>query len=127
MLFIPGKNSDIYKKLMRNLIIILFVSFASLNSFGQDLNKYFAQGKLNSSDQTLIKTLEEEIKNKAGIWMVRIDPTNGNVLVFTTELPNWTEEEFIGLFGSYSNLLSCPFVGVVRQDNFRTFPFEDCE
>ena len=85
---------------MRNLIIILFVSFASLNSFGQDLNKYFAQGKLNSSDQTLIKTLEEEIKNKAGIWMVRIDPTNGNVLVFTTELPNWTEEEFIGLFGS---------------------------
>ena len=112
---------------MRNLIIILFVSFASLNSFGQDLNKYFAQGKLNSSDQTLIKTVEEEIKNKAGIWMVRIDPTNGNVLVFTTELPNWTEEEFISLFGSYSNLLSCPFVGVFRQDNFRTFPFEDCE
>ena len=97
---------------MRNLIIILFVSFASLNSFGQDLNKYFAQGKLNSSDQTLIKTVQEEIKNKAGIWMVRIDPTNGNVLEFTTELPNWTEEEFISLFGSYSNLLSCPFVGV---------------
>ena len=31
--------------------------------------------------------------------MVRIDPSNGNVLVYTTELPYWTEEEFLDLFG----------------------------
>jgi hypothetical protein len=112
---------------MRNLIVLFLLSFLSLNSFGQDLNKYFAQGHFNTNDQALIKSVEQSIKEQPGIWMVRIDPTNGNVLVFTTELPFWTKEEFVTLFGMHSALLNCPFVGIVRQDDFKTFPFDDCE
>ena len=112
---------------MRNLIVLFLLSFLSLNSFGQELNKYFAQGHFNTTDPALIKSVEQSIKEQPGIWMVRIDPTNGNVLVFTTELPFWTKEEFVMLFGMHSELLNCPFIGIVRQDDFKAFPFHDCE
>ena len=112
---------------MRNLIVLFLLSFLSLNSFGQELNKYFAQGHFNTTDQALIKSVEQSIKEQPGIWMVRIDPTNGNVLVFTTELPFWTKEEFVMLFGMHSELLNGPFIGIVRQDDFKAFPFDDCE
>jgi hypothetical protein len=112
---------------MRSFISVLFFGFIALNSFAQDLNKYFAQGKFNSEDKVLMKSIEQSILNKPDIWMVRIDPTNGNVLIFSNPLPFWTEEELSSLFGENADLFTCPFIGIVRQDEFRTFPFDNCE
>ena len=112
---------------MRKRIFPILFSFLSFCSIGQELNRYFAQGKFNSKDTELIDSVEQAIKNKAGIYMVRIDSSNGNVLIFTSDLPFFTEDEFKSFFGRYSELLMCPFIGIVRQDAFRTFPFEDCE
>jgi len=112
---------------MRKLIFPIIFSLLSFCSIGQELNRYFAQGKFNSKDTELIDSVEQAIKNKAGIYMVRIDPSNGNVLIFTSDLPFLTEDEFKSFFGTYSHLVTCPFIGIVRQDAFRTFPFEDCE
>lgn len=112
---------------MRNSIILSFFILFSAFSFGQDLNKYFAQAHFKTDDTFLIKEVEQSIRAQAGIWMVRIDPTNGNVLIFTGELPFWTEEELLALFGDYANLIACPYIGVVRADEIKTFPFEGCE
>tara|TARA_B100001059_G_scaffold17013_1_gene14000 strand:+ start:744 stop:1082 length:339 start_codon:yes stop_codon:yes gene_type:complete len=112
---------------MRKLIFPFLLSLLSFCSIGQELNRYFAQGKFNSKDTELIDSVEQAIKNKAGIYMVRIDASNGNILIFTSLLPFLTEDEFKSFFGMYSHLISCPFIGIVRQDAIRTFPFEDCE
>ena len=112
---------------MRKLIFPILFSLLSFCSIGQELNRYFAQGKFNSKDTQLIDSVERTLKNKAEIYMVRIDPSNGNVLIFTSDLPFLTEDQFKSFFGRYSELLTCPFIGIVRQDAFRTFPFKDCE
>ena len=100
-----------------------------LADFGhsQELNKYFGQAEFDTQDSELISKTENLIREQAGIWMVRIDPTNGNVLVYTTELPYWTEEEFMELFGKNADKVKCPFIGIVRKDKIRPFPFKDCE
>jgi 2-phospho-L-lactate guanylyltransferase (CobY/MobA/RfbA family) len=72
-------------------------------------------------------SVEQTLKNKAEIYMARIDRSNGNVLIFTSDLPFLFEDEFKSFFSRYSELLKCPLIGIVRQDAFRTFPFEDCE
>lgn len=112
---------------MRKLIFPILFSLLSFCSIGQELNRYFAQGQFNSKDTQLIDSVEQAIKNKAEVYMVRIDSSNGNVLIFTSDLPFLTEDEFKSFFGKYSELLTCPFIGIVRRDAFRTFPFEDCE
>ena len=128
MLFIPERTLNTSRiSGMRKLIFPFLFSLLSFCSFGQELNRYFAQGKFNSKDTELIDSVEQAIKSKAGIYMVRIDQSNGNVLIFTTDLPFLTEEEFKSFFGTYSHLITCPFIGIVRQDAFRAFPFEDCE
>ena len=110
---------------MSKLIPLFFL--LSFYSFGQGLNRYFAQGKFNTKNIELIDSVEQAIIKIAGIHMVRIDPGNGNILIFTTDLPFWSEEEYKSLFGVYSHLITCPYIGIVRRDAFRTFPFEDCE
>ena len=107
----------------------LFLIFMILTSYGysQELNKYFGQAHFDTDDTELISKTENKIRQEAGIWMVRIDPSNGNVLVYTTELPYWTEEEFLDLFGKNSDKIKCPFIGIVREDKIRPFPFKDCE
>ena len=111
---------------MCKLIFPILFSFLSFCSIGKELNRYLAQGKFNSKDTDLIDSVEHAIKNKAEIYMVRIDPSNGNVLIFTSDLPFFTEDKFKSFFGSSSELLMCHFIGIVRQDVFRIFPFEDC-
>ena len=108
--------------------ILLIISIL-LTGFGhsQELNKYFGQAEFESQDRELITKTENLIREQAGIWMVRIDPSNGNVLVYTTELPYWTEEEFMELFGKNADKVKCPFIGIVRKDKIRPFPFKDCE
>ena len=112
---------------MRKLIFLILFSLLSFCSIGQELNRYFAQGKFNSKDTELIDSVAQALKNKAGIYMVRIDPSNGNVFIFTSDLPFLTEDEFNSFFRTYSHLVTCPFIGIVKQDELRTFPFEDCE
>ena len=112
---------------MLKLIFPIIFFLLSFSSIGQELNRYFAQGKFNTKDTELIDSVEQAIKNQAEIYMIRIDRSNGNVLIFTTDLPFLTEEEFKSLFGTHAHLISCPFIGIVRQDAFRTFPFDDCE
>ena len=112
---------------MRKLIFTLLFSLLCFFSYEQELNRYFAQGKFNSKNAELIDSVEHAIKNQAGIYMVRIDSSNGNILIFTVDLPFFTEEEFKSFFGAYSNFITCPFIGIVKQDTFRTFPFENCE
>ena len=112
---------------MLKLILPLLFFLLSFSSIGQELNRYFAQGKFNTKDTELIDSVEQAIKNQAEIYMIRIDRNNGNVLIFTTDLPFLTEEEFKSLFGTHAHLITCPFIGIVRQDAFRTFPFDDCE
>lgn len=111
---------------MRKLIFPILFSFLSFCSIGQELNRYFAQGKFNSKHSELIDSVEQAIKNKGEIFMVRIDPSNGNVLIFTNNLPLFTEDEFKSFSGRSSELVMHPFIGIVRQDVFRTFLFEDC-
>ena len=108
---------------------VLFVISILLSGFthAQDLNKYFGQAHFDTEDSELITNTEKHIREQAGIWMVRIDPTSGNVLVYTTELPYWTEEEFIELFGKNADKIKCPFIGIVRKDKIKPFPFKDCE
>ena len=112
---------------MLKLIFPIIFFLLSFSSIGQELNRYFAQGKFNTKDTELIDSVEQAIKNKAEIYIIRIDRSNGNVLIFTTDLPFLTEEEFKSLFGTHAHLITCPFIGIVRQDAFRTFPFYDCE
>jgi len=112
---------------MLKLIFPILFFLLSFSSIGQELNRYFAQGKFNTKDTELIDSVEQSIKNQAEIYMIRIDRSNGNVLIFTTDLPFLTEEEFKSLFGTHAHLITCPFIGIVRQDAFRTFPFDDCE
>jgi len=112
---------------MKHSIIFILFLFSSSMCLSQDLNKYFGQAHFNTEDQELISKTESFIREQPGIWMVRIDPTSGNVLVYTTELPYWTEEEFLDLFGKHSELVKCTFIGIVRKDTIRSFPFKDCE
>ncbi|MEJ6686254.1 MAG: hypothetical protein QNK70_03115 [Crocinitomicaceae bacterium] len=110
----------------KSIILSLFILVTTF-SFGQEINKYFAQAHFRTDDVALIKDVEESIRAQAGIWMVRIDPTNGNVLIFTGELPYLTEEELLNLFGDYADLIACPYIGIVRVDEIKTFPFDSCE
>ena len=112
---------------MKFSILFIFALFISGYSTAQDLNKYFGQAHFVTEDSELISKTEKYIREQAGIWMVRIDPSTGNVLVYTTELPYWTEEEFLELFGKNSDKIKCPFIGVIREDKIRPFPFKDCE
>ncbi|MGB2467309.1 MAG: hypothetical protein ACPH90_04105, partial [Crocinitomicaceae bacterium] len=61
---------------------ILFLISMILTSYGysQELNKYFGQAHFDTDDAELIAKTENKIRQEAGIWMVRIDPSNGNVL-----------------------------------------------
>ncbi|MFM7472462.1 MAG: hypothetical protein ACKO00_00895 [Crocinitomicaceae bacterium] len=106
----------------------LFVLFVLVGTtcFGQ-AKQFFAQAHLKIEDKSIIKQLQNEISEQPGIWMVRIDDFNGNVLIYTAETPYFTLDEFKALFGSYADKLSCPFIGVVRQDLIRPFPFKDCQ
>lgn len=104
-------------------VLFLIVSYSS---FGQ-AKQYFAQAQLKIEDKILLKNIEEEIREQPGIWMIRIDDFNGNVLIYTTETPYFTMDEFTALFGVYADKLFCPYIGVVRQDLIRTFPFKDCQ
>ena len=112
---------------MLKVIYSIFFFFFSFFSFGQELNRFFAQGIFNTKNIELIDSVEQIIKNKAEIYMIRIDRKNGNILAFTRDLPFFTEKKFKSLFGKQAYLISCPFIGIVRQDTFRTFPFDDCE
>ena len=103
-----------------------FSGFSNAQEAGK-LKKYFGQAQFVTEDVELISTTENHIREQAGIWMVRIDPSNGNVLVYTTELPYWTKEEFLALFGKASDKVQCAQIGVVRQNPLRKFPFKDCE
>ena len=105
-------------------ILCYFLLFAG-TSFGQ-AKQFFAQAELKIQDKTLIKQIEEEIREQPGVWMIRIDNFNGNVLLYTTEAPYFTMEEFKALFGSHADKLHCPYIGVVRQDMIKPFPFKDC-
>ena len=89
--------------------------------------QYFAQAHFVTEDKELIKSVEQSIRQQPGIWMVRIDSFNGNVLIYTTELPFFTEDELRELFGEHASKLTCPFIGVVRQDLIKPFPFKDCQ
>ena len=89
--------------------------------------QFFAQAQFNSDDKELIKSLELSIRQQPGIWMVRIDAFNGNVLIYTTETPFFTEDELLELFGEYASKVTCPYIGVVRQDLIKPFPFKDCQ
>ena len=108
------------------LILLIFTDFANAQEAGK-LDKYFGQAQFVSEDTELMSATENLIREQAGIWMVRIDPSNGSVLVYTTELPYWTREEFLALFGKASDKVQCAQIGVVRQDPLRKFPFKDCE
>lgn len=107
--------------------IFLFLLMLTFSSNAQDLKQYFGQAVFHSEDKILIKTIEEEIRNTKNIWMVRIDPSNGNVLVFTNEISNWTVEDLSHLFGKYADKLGCLYVGVNRQDLIKPFPFKGCK
>ena len=108
------------------VIVLLFTGFSNAQEAGK-LEKYFGQAQFISEDIELMSSLENHIREQAGIWMVRIDPSNGSILVYTTELPYWTNDEFLALFGKNSNKVQCAKIGVVRQDPLRKFPFKDCE
>ena len=108
-------------------LLTAFLICLSCFANAQDLKQYFGQAVFHSDDKVLIKSVEEEIRNTENIWMVRIDPTNGNVLIFTTEISNWTTDDLSDLFGKYADKLGCLFVGVNRQDKIKTFPFKDCK
>ena len=108
------------------LILLLFSGFSNAQEAGK-LKNYFGQAKFITEDVEIMKATETLIREQAGIWMVRIDPSNGNILVYTNELPYWTKEEFLALFGENSNKIQCAQIGVVRLDPLRKFPFKDCE
>jgi len=113
---------------LSNNMRLLFVLFVLISSscFGQ-AKQFFAQGHLKIEDKSLLNQLQNEISEQPGIWMVRIDDFNGNVLIYTTEAPYFTIEEFKALFGVHADKLFCPYIGVVRQDLIRPFPFKDCQ
>ena len=108
------------------VILLLFSGFSNAQESGK-LKKYFGQAQFITEDVEIMKATETLIREQAGIWMVRIDPSNGSVLLYTTELPYWTKEEFLALFGKASDKVQCAQIGVVRQDPLRKFPFKDCE
>lgn len=112
---------------MKFSLILMFSIVLAGFCQSQDINKYFGQAHFSTEDSELISNTEKYIREQDGIWMVRIDPTNGNVLIYTTELPFWTEEEFISLFGKHGDKVECPYIGIVRKDKIRPFPFKDCE
>ena len=114
------------KTLVLLVILLLFSGLTNAQEVGK-LKKYFGQAQFVTEDVELMSTTESHIREQAGIWMVRIDPSNGNVLVYTTELPYWTKEEFLSLFGKNSNKVQCADIGIVRKDPLRKFPFKDCE
>jgi hypothetical protein len=108
------------------VVLLLFSGFSNAQEAGK-LKKYFGQAQFITEDVELMTATENLIREQAGIWMVRIDPSNGSVLVYTTELPYCTKEEFLALFGKASDKVRCAQIGVVRQDPLRKFPFKDCE
>lgn len=112
---------------MKFSILLFILLFVSGFTHTQDLNKYFGQAHFVTEDIELISKTEKFIREQAGIWMVRIDPSSGSVLIYTTELPYWTEEDFMELFGKNTDKIKCPFIGIVREDKIRSFPFKDCE
>ena len=68
---------------MKFSILIVFSVFIAGFCQSQDLNKYFGQAHFVTEDSELISNTEKYIRQQDGIWMVRIDPTNGNVLIYT--------------------------------------------
>lgn len=112
--------------MVRLLCLYIFATAFGFEAFTQP-KQYFAQAHFVSNDKELIKSLEQSIRQQPGIWMVRIDALNGNVLIYTTETPFFTEEEFLDLFGEYASKINCPYIGVVRQDLIKPFPFKDCQ
>ena len=112
--------------MIRLYFLVLFTFILSLGSKAQT-KQYFAQAHFVSEDKELIKSIEQSIRQQPGIWMVRIDAYNGNVLIYTTETPFFTEDELLGLFGEYASKVTCPYIGVVRQDLIKPFPFKDCQ
>ena len=111
---------------MRILLGIIFY-FCFIASFYAQPKQYFAQAHFQTEDKDLIRSVEQNIRQQAGIWMVRIDAFNGNVLIYTTELPFFTEDELLELFGEHASKIACPYIGVVRQDLIKSFPFKDCQ
>ncbi len=105
--------------------ILFFISVFSSNA--QNLKEYFGQAVFHSDDKQLITSVEEKIRANDRIKLVRIDPTNGNVLLFTKPLESWGIDDLSALFEQYSDKLGCLYVGINRKDSFKTFPFEDCK
>lgn len=109
---------------MRNLLTFLFLSLA-LSSFGQ--KRFFGQAALTTHSKDTLALIESQLKQNPSVLVVRVDPLNFTVLIFTNEMEAFPIERFREILGAYSSLVNCARVGEMQKDKIEAFPFRHCQ
>ena len=110
---------------MRNSFLIIVFFCLAFSGFGQ--KRFFGQAALTTHSKEVLSQVESQLKQDSSVLVVRIDPLNFTVLIFSNEMESMTLERFKTMFGSFSNLISCARVGEMQKDKIEAFPFRNCQ
>lgn len=109
---------------MKNFFTFIFLCLA-VTSFGQ--KRFFGQAALTTRSKDTLTLIESQLKQNPSILVVRVDPLNFTVLVFTNEMEAFPIDRFREILGNYSTLVNCARVGEMQKDKIEAFPFRNCQ
>jgi len=109
------------------LICFIGLSFSGFSQSTTEPPKFFAQCMLNIEDETIFRSLEDELRANPYVQVVRLDWTSKRAFLLTKELTSFTVEEFQGWLGTNVSSASCFQVGLHGTDQVNPFPFTNCD
>lgn len=112
------------KLILVTAIMLLTVQF----SFSQQQSNthFFAQCLLNIEDQSVLTSLEEDLKLMPFVKVVRVDIPTKRLFLLTQNLEEISIESFKSWLGSHSESASCIQVGLHGTDVVQPYPFTNC-
>jgi len=109
---------------MRNFITFVFFVLA-IASYGQ--KRFFAQAALTTRSKDTLSLIESQLKKNPSVLVVRVDPLNYTVLIFTNEMEAFSLDRFLQILGEFTSLINCARVGEMHKDKIEAFPFRNCQ
>lgn len=111
---------------MKNIVIILFLSFIPLlNLLSQEETKFFAQGLFQIDNVDEIKTIENTIRENNHVQIARLDIPTKRFFIISKDV-QITDSILTNWFGENAASLKCIQFGQAGIDTVKPFPFEDC-
>lgn len=111
------------------LILVTAILFLTVNfSFSQQQSNthFFAQCLLNIEDQSVLTSLEADLKLMPFVKVVRVDIPTKRLFLLTQNMEEISIESFKSWLGSHSESASCIQVGLHGTDVVQPYPFTNC-